>query len=71
MNKFIYFLILFFIPSSLAFPKTIFCNLSLLANQNIKLEGFNVIKTYPILSTAIDEKRGLNGALVQGNPITR
>jgi thiol-disulfide isomerase/thioredoxin len=30
-------------------------NLSLLANQSIKLEGFSGIKTYPISSTTIDE----------------
>lgn len=36
--------------------QTITGNLSLLANQVIKLEGFNGLKTYPISSTTIDEK---------------
>ena len=31
-------------------------NLSLLANQSIKLEGFKGLKTYPISSSIIDEK---------------
>jgi len=36
--------------------QTITGNLTLLANQTIKLEGFNGLKTYPISSTTIDEK---------------
>ena len=31
-------------------------NLSLLANQSIKLEGFKGLQTYPISNTTIDEK---------------
>jgi thiol-disulfide isomerase/thioredoxin len=38
------------------FSQTITGNLSLLANQSIKLEGFNGLKTYPISSTTIDDK---------------
>lgn len=38
------------------FSQTISGNLSLLSDQNIKLEGFNGLKTYPISSTTIDEK---------------
>ena len=37
------------------FSQTITGNLSLLKNQEIKLEGFNGLKTYPISSTTIDE----------------
>lgn len=36
--------------------QTISGNLSLLANQAIKLEGFNGLKTYPISNTTIDAK---------------
>lgn len=36
--------------------QTISGNLSLLANQSIKLEGFNGLKTYPISTTTINEK---------------
>ncbi len=36
--------------------QTITGNLSLLANQSIKLEGFNGLKTYPISSSTIDGK---------------
>ena len=38
------------------FSQTITGNLSLLANQSIKLEGFNGLKTYPISSSNLDEK---------------
>jgi hypothetical protein len=31
-------------------------NLSLLANQSIKLEGFKGLKTYPISNSTIDDK---------------
>lgn len=41
---------------SIVSAQTISGNLSLLANQPIKLEGFNGIKTYPISSAVIDEK---------------
>jgi hypothetical protein len=36
--------------------QTISGNLSLLANQSIKLEGFKGLKTYPISSSTIDDK---------------
>jgi thiol-disulfide isomerase/thioredoxin len=36
--------------------QTITGNLSLLANQSIKLEGFSGFETYPISNTSIDEK---------------
>ena len=36
--------------------QTITGNLSLLTNQQIKLEGFNGLKTYPISTSTIDEK---------------
>ena len=38
------------------FSQTVTGNLSLLANQSIKLEGFNGLKTYPISSSTLDEK---------------
>ena len=38
------------------FSQTVTGNLSLLANQSIKLEGFNGLKTYPISSSNLDEK---------------
>ena len=54
MNKFIN--LLFFLSiSSWLTAQTITGNLSLLANQEIKLEGFNGLKTYPISSTTLDE----------------
>ena len=55
MNYLIKFIFLFGIglPSM---AQTISGNLSLLANQSIKLEGFNGLKTYPISSTTINEK---------------
>ena len=34
-------------------------NLTLLANQEIELEGFSGLKTYPISSTKVDEAGGL------------
>jgi thiol-disulfide isomerase/thioredoxin len=40
--------------SSSAFSQSILGNLKLLVNQEIKLEGFNGLKTYPISSTKID-----------------
>jgi thiol-disulfide isomerase/thioredoxin len=40
----------------LGFTQTISGNLSLLAMQTIKLEGFNGLKTYPISSASIDAK---------------
>jgi thiol-disulfide isomerase/thioredoxin len=42
--------------TSNSFAQTISGNLKLLVNQEIKLEGFNGLKTYPISSTKIDEK---------------
>jgi thiol-disulfide isomerase/thioredoxin len=44
--------------STLLNAQTISGNLSLLANQSIKLEGYNGLKTYPISTTTIDEKGG-------------
>lgn len=54
--KLIVYLLIVILPSSWAFSQTISGNLSLLADQNIKLEGFNGLKTFPISSTTIDEK---------------
>jgi hypothetical protein len=42
--------------SSAILAQTIIGNLSLLVNQEIKLEGFNGLKTYPISSSKIDDK---------------
>jgi len=42
--------------TSNSFAQTISGNFKLLVNQEIKLEGFNGLKTYPISSTKIDEK---------------
>ena len=39
-----------------SFAQTISGNLKLLANQEIKLEGFSGLKTYPISNSKIDEK---------------
>ena len=39
-----------------SFAQSISGNLKLLVNQEIKLEGFNGLKTYLISSTTIDEK---------------
>jgi len=50
-------LICFVLLSSSAFSQSISGNLKLLANQEIKLEGFNGLKNYPISFTAIDEKK--------------
>jgi thiol-disulfide isomerase/thioredoxin len=55
MNKFINLVFFLSISSGLT-AQTISGNLSLLANQSIKLEGFNGLKTYPISSGKIDEK---------------
>lgn len=50
------FIITFVLFSLFLQSQTITGILSLLANQTIKLEGFNGLKTYPISSTTIDEK---------------
>lgn len=50
------FMITFVLFSLFLQSQTITGNLSLLANQTIKLEGFNGLNTYPIASTPIDEK---------------
>ena len=42
--------------SFFGFAQTISGNLILLANQQIKLDGFNGLKTYPISTTKIDEQ---------------
>jgi len=42
--------------TSSSFAQTISGNLKLLANQEIKLEGFSGLKTYPISNSKIDEK---------------
>ena len=55
MNKFINLVFFLSISSGLT-AQTITGNLSLLANQSIKLEGFNGLKTYQISSATIDEK---------------
>jgi thiol-disulfide isomerase/thioredoxin len=55
MNKLSYILILLLLPTW-GFNQSITGSLSLLANQPIKLEGFNGFKTYPISSSTIDEK---------------
>ncbi|WP_114749740.1 peroxiredoxin family protein [Pleomorphovibrio marinus] len=44
----------FYFLLSTGFGQTISGNLSLLAHQNIKLEGFNGLKTYPISSITVD-----------------
>ena len=48
-------LICFVFLSSNAFSQSITGNLKLLVNQEIKLEGFNGLKTYPISTSKIDE----------------
>ena len=48
--------IVFVLCVSLGRAQTITANISLLANQSIKLEGFNGLKTYPISSAIIDAK---------------
>ena len=42
--------------TSSAFAQSISGNLSLLARQQITLEGFDGLKTYPISSASLDEK---------------
>jgi thiol-disulfide isomerase/thioredoxin len=49
-------LICYILLSSNAFAQSISGNLKLLVNQEIKLEGFNGLKTYPISKSTIDEK---------------
>jgi thiol-disulfide isomerase/thioredoxin len=49
-------LVLVFILHGGLFAQTISGHLSLLVKQEIRLEGFNGIKTYPISSMTIDEK---------------
>jgi thiol-disulfide isomerase/thioredoxin len=53
-----YFLLASIILGNLISGKSqaIYGNLKVLANQTIKLEGFNGLKTYPISSSTIDEK---------------
>ena len=55
MNKLVTFLCLCPI-STWGIAQIITGNLPLLANQSIKLEGFNGLKTYPISNTTTDEK---------------
>ena len=59
MNKFSYILILLLYPVW-GFSQTVSGNLSLLAKQSIKLEGFNGLKTYLISSSNIDENGNFN-----------
>jgi thiol-disulfide isomerase/thioredoxin len=49
-------LICFVLLTSSSFAQSITGNLKLLVNQEIKLEGFNGLKTYPIAKATIDEK---------------
>ena len=49
-------LICFLLLNSSLFAQSISGNLKLLANQEIKLEGFSGLKTYPISNAPIDEK---------------
>lgn len=51
-------ILLFFLTTLFKFShaQNISGNLSLLANQEIKLEGFSGLKTYPISNTTIDER---------------
>ena len=49
-------LICFLLLTSSSFAQTISGNLKLLANQEIKLDGFSGLKTYPISNSKIDEK---------------
>jgi hypothetical protein len=55
MNRILYILLLLLLPYTWVSAQTISGNLSNLANQAIKLEGFNGLKTYPISTTTIDE----------------
>jgi thiol-disulfide isomerase/thioredoxin len=48
--------VIFIIFTNTLFSQSIQGNLSLFAKQNIKLEGFNGLKTYPISTTTTDEK---------------
>lgn len=49
-------LIYFVLLTNSSYSQSISGNLKFLANQNIKLEGFNGLKTYPISSITTDEK---------------
>lgn len=53
-------LICFVSLASSSFAQSISGNLALLANQELKLEGFNGLKTYLISSTNIDENGNFN-----------
>ena len=57
-NLFLILLNLFFFHG--IYAQNISGNLSLLANQNIKLEGFKGFETYPISSVSTDEKGNFN-----------
>jgi len=54
MNRRTIILVVCIIYSTIVSAQTISGNLSLLANQSIKLEGFNGLKTYPISTTTSD-----------------
>lgn len=56
MNRRIIILIVCIIYCTIVSAQTISGNLSLLANQSIRLEGFNGLKTYSISSAKIDDK---------------
>jgi len=55
MNKSITFVLCQFV-CFWTYSQTITGNLSLLVNQEIRLEGFNGLKTYPISTATIDDK---------------
>jgi thiol-disulfide isomerase/thioredoxin len=55
-KTFIFLLPALLITSTSLFSQNISGNLSLLANKNIRLEGFNGLNSYPISSANLDEK---------------
>ncbi len=54
-NKYLFLFVLFVLPTYV-FSQTITGNLSMLAKQEIKLEGFSGLTTYPISNSIIDDK---------------
>lgn len=56
IKKLVLVLTLFLIDAGVSFAQSITGKLSLIANQEIKLEGFEGFKTYPIAFATIDEK---------------
>ena len=62
-------LICFLLLTSSSFAQTISGNLKLLANQEIKLDGFSGLKTYPISNSKIDEKGNESRVISKGSII--